>query len=167
MEIATAPVAGHAPHAQPTRLDRWGIALSGLCAIHCFLTPILLITAPVVGRVWSAPWVHAVVAAAVLPLAGWVLARGFRHHRKLWIAVAASLGMLLILGGLIAPWFASNPVGPVDASHAEGCCTKVVRDDEGRWDVDVTAGAILTALGSLGLIAAHLGNLRHTACRGC
>ena len=166
MEAITVSHGAHASELRPGRFDRLGKAVSGLCAVHCFLTPFLLISAPVVGRVWSAPWVHAVVASAVLPLAAWVLFRGFRHHRKMWIAVAATLGILLILGGLVAPLMAA-PQNLTTGHHEEGCCTTVQVDEAGRVDVDVTWGAILTALGSLGLIAAHVGNLRHTSCSGC
>lgn len=67
-----------------SRADRAGVIASVLCAIHCAITPFLLILAPAFGGIWSHPLSHWIAAAFVVPLAAWMVMRKFRTHRKHW-----------------------------------------------------------------------------------
>jgi hypothetical protein len=89
---------GHA-HA---RLDRLGIWLSAICAVHCAVVPIVLIIFPV----WS--WVHwsrimdviVLSIAAVFGLGGCVLS--LRHHRDATPLRLVVAGLLLNATGRFA-----------------------------------------------------------------
>ncbi|MEM8737129.1 MAG: MerC domain-containing protein [Planctomycetota bacterium] len=87
----------------PGRWDRLGIVVSLGCAVHCLAAPFLLLLLPTLGSVWSHPAAHWVLAALVLPLAGVVIWRGYRLHRKRSALVAAGLGGALLIVGLILP----------------------------------------------------------------
>ena len=76
----------HAPN-QWFEPDRVGVFASVLCAIHCALTPILLLMLPTFGRVWSHPASHWGMALFVVPVAAFTLTRGFRRHRRRWPSV--------------------------------------------------------------------------------
>jgi hypothetical protein len=91
-------------------LDRIGISASLLCAIHCIAAPFLLLLLPTAGSVWSHPAVHWVLAVLVVPLALWVLFKGYQKHGNRLTLIAATAGALLILAGLISPMVHSEPV---------------------------------------------------------
>ncbi len=82
------------------RLSAAGTGLSLLCAIHCFLTAVLLALAPVLGTlalfdesVEEVLIVVAVIVAAV------VLAAGFRKHRRRKVLGLFVLAVVLIAIG--------------------------------------------------------------------
>jgi hypothetical protein len=64
--------------------DRVGVYASVLCAIHCALTPILLLMLPAFGRAWSHPASYWGMALFVVPVAAFTLAQGFKRHRRDW-----------------------------------------------------------------------------------
>ena len=175
--------------AEANWLDRIGISASLLCAIHCIAAPFLLLLLPAAGSVWSHPAVHWVLAVLVVPLALWVLLKGYRMHGNRLTLVAASAGALLILAGLISPMVHSDPVvefsvptlfgsdasalSPVaSVAHApdvaaactEACCPSISQDKEaGTSTISMPPGGLLTLLGSVLLVLAHTSNL--IACR--
>ncbi|MEM1083183.1 MAG: MerC domain-containing protein [Verrucomicrobiota bacterium] len=154
---------GTAPFPRTDRIDRLGVAASILCAIHCALAPLLLLAAPVFGRAWANPASHWIIALLVIPLAGFSLFHG-RRLSPTWVKWAGALGIAAILGGAALPYVeASEPVG--DAACADTCCPSVSTSEEGRKVISIPPASIVTTLGGLFLISAHVGNLR--ACRQC
>lgn len=173
---------------QRSWLDRVGIGASLLCAVHCLAAPFLLLLLPAAGSVWSHPAVHWVLAILVVPLALWVLYNGYRKHGNRLTLVAATLGALLILAGLISPMIHSDPVveftvptlmgqsvgstasiAPVEHNAeaptcTEACCPSITQDAEtGASTIAMPPGGLLTLLGSVLLVMAHTSNL--IACR--
>ena len=183
--------------------DRIGVATSILCAIHCALAPILLIFLPTFGKIWAHPASHALVAIFIVPLAGFSLLKGYRKHRKRWIVVSASVGIVFVLFGATLPAFSKvdNPVSglvneptngaepskveacesscdescesscegcaseamdePTDTeSCVDGCCPSIQVSESGETSLHIPPAAIITTLGGVFLIAAHVGNLR-------
>ncbi len=128
-------------HGEPQWLDRVGITLSALCAIHCALTPILVAVAPLL---FTAEFEFR-TKALLLALAGIALGWGFITHRSvrpmLWLGVA-----LVAFG--IAEWL----------GHAEQHAGHVVAHGSSAWlEIGVTV------LASAALIMAHVANTQ--ACR--
>ncbi len=107
------------------RGDRCGVILSVVCAIHCAVTPLILLAAPAFGRVWSHPASHWLVAVFVVPLAVFMVTKGYRRHRRKWIVASGVFGIALVLAGAAAPslargaeTFASVPTAPAEAPRA-------------------------------------------------
>lgn len=130
----------HSEHEQFTeKTDRWnkvGIFLSGICALHCLLTPILLLALPVLGGFFENSWIHILLALGVLPVGLFAFWTGFQHHRKSSILGLGLLGMTFIISAAFVPheWVEWN-------------------------EIDV-----VTILGSLSLIIAHVLNQRACQC---
>lgn len=76
---------------------------SAACAVHCLAAPLLLLFVPVLGGWWSHPAAHWLLAGLVLPLAGWVVLRGYQKHRRRVALVAVALGGGLVLAGAVLP----------------------------------------------------------------
>ncbi len=146
------------------RGDRIGIVASVLCAIHCALTPVLLLVLPGFGRVWAHPAAHWAAALFVVPLAAWMLARGFARHRRKWVVAAGIGGIAFVLLGAAAPSLVPEPATAA-AACADSCCPSLQVDEEGKRHLQIPAASILTTLGGLLLVTGHIGNL--CRCRCC
>jgi hypothetical protein len=97
-----APVHTHA------KLDRLGIWLSAICAVHCMVVPIVLIFFPVMSWIHWSRIMDAIVlgVAAVFGLGGCLL--GLRHHHDM-------IPLGLVLAGLVlnaTGRFAAASLGP-------------------------------------------------------
>ena len=151
--------------------DQIGCWASSACAVHCLVSPFIFLALPAFGKIWAHPASHALMALAVIPLALTVLLQGYRRHRKTWILAAASIGIALILTGSVLPYIGPEASAAAEAEMAAddgacaSCCPSVVTDDAGSMTMKLPPAAIVTMLGSVCLIAAHLGN--RWSCRGC
>ncbi|MFC6438748.1 MerC domain-containing protein [Bowmanella sp. JS7-9] len=78
-------------------LDRFGIWISSLCALHCLLLPVLLPILPLIGAsIFAEVWFERTILTLSLLVGSWALISGYsRFHRQ-----AYPLGLLLA-GGLI------------------------------------------------------------------
>lgn len=82
--------------------DRIGISASLICLIHCLVTPLTVMTIPLIGREFDHEIFHWAVAALVVPVAIWALWRGYqshRHRRVLWLGVS---GLMAVAAALIS-----------------------------------------------------------------
>ena len=149
-------------------LDRAGIIASVGCAIHCMLAPALLVIAPSLGGWWVHPGTHLAIAVFVLPVAASALWRGFGAHGKRWIIGVGALGMLLVVIGVVLPWAApSGASAATESAACRDCCPTIVHNaSTGASSLRIPPASIVTILGGLALIIAHIGNLR-CACGRC
>ncbi len=151
-------------------LDRTGVCASVGCAVHCMIAPLLLLAAPAFGGIWVHPVSHLAIAALVLPVAAFALRRGYRAHGRRWILGVGALGMALVLLGAVWPlWFAgAHAAGDAAAGCAtcHDCCPSLTVDEAtGAWSLRVPPASVITLLGGIALVTAHLGNLR--CCAAC
>lgn len=82
--------------------DASAIVLSTLCLIHCLALPLLATALPLFG-VWAEEeWVHVVLVAIALPLAGLALWRAHRRRRlPVALRALAAAGLLGLLAGAL------------------------------------------------------------------
>ena len=159
--------------------DRFGAIAAAACAVHCALTPLILIFLPAIGGAWASPEVHWITAAISLPLAGWILFRGLRRNPSRWIATCAVLGMIGVIVGLILPEIdtsnlafahAPEPVEEVAAASScescASCCPSVEVAEDGEITAHIPPASATTFAGGLLLCTAHIGNLARRK-RGC
>ncbi|MEM1028121.1 MAG: MerC domain-containing protein [Planctomycetota bacterium] len=176
-----------------SRWDRLGIIASLACVVHCLAAPFLLLLLPTLGSMWSHPAAHWVLAALVLPLAGVVVWRGYRLHRKRLALIAVGLGAVLIVAGLVLPalpaeggtsasaastasaesfefGLVSHGIGEGGTAGAEptcteSCCPSLTQDPEtGSLAMSIPPAGIVTLVGSVLLVFAHGINLWGCRC---
>lgn len=85
-----------------TRLDRVGLSLSGLCAVHCLLLPLLLAALPLTAAHALHDWMHPALVLVAAPVGATALRSGLRVHGSRGIAAWIGVGLVLVLGAL--PW---------------------------------------------------------------
>ncbi|MBP84899.1 MAG: hypothetical protein CMO61_13725 [Verrucomicrobiales bacterium] len=96
------------PKLKKINADRIGVVASTLCAIHCAVTPPLLLLLPAFGEVWAHPATHWGMALLVVPIAIAMIISGYRQHRRKWIVAVGSLGVSLVLIGAALPYLQSS-----------------------------------------------------------
>lgn len=122
--------------------DRLGMALSVICAVHCLVTPLVLLSVPMLTRYYLVhPFVHWILAILIVPVGVISFLHGYRHHKRVIVLVMGLPGLIIIstvpvlthqmFPTLVPPYFET----------------------------------VMMTIGSLLLIAAHWINLR--ACRHC
>lgn len=118
--------------------DRIGIVASGLCFVHCVLTPVIVSLLAVGAHYFpSEERIHRVLALSVAALGGVAIFFGFSRHRRFRVVVLMSVGLCLIFAGA---YFGSRL-----PSHL--------------------AEVAVTMAGSCFMISGHF--LNHTFCRNC
>jgi hypothetical protein len=113
--------------------DRFGIALSGLCAVHCLVLPFILPFVGFFAALAESEWTHVFLAIGVVPTVVFAAARGYRRHGKREILWLLGVGALAVVAALGVGEFAGD----------------------GRLE------AAFTTCGSALLIAGHWKNHRH------
>lgn len=93
------------PLTAPARLDRLGIGIGLLCAVHCLVTPLLLVALPaVVLPLAESPLVEWGLIAVSLLLGIVAIGRlGLRSHRRIHPLLLFSGGALLLVGSRFVP----------------------------------------------------------------
>ena len=85
------------------RLDRAGIFLSGLCAVHC-LASIAIVSALGIGGQWLlSPAIHRWGLVVACLIAGVAIGWGALRHRQRTPFVVAMTGLTFMGGALAAP----------------------------------------------------------------
>lgn len=85
------------------RLDAIGIALSGLCAVHCLAMPLLLTSGVLMIPDRGTPYdpSHLILFTLAGPVSLFALWRGYRHHRALLPLLLGVVGVVLLSLGLL------------------------------------------------------------------
>jgi hypothetical protein len=128
------PVSG-TDSASQTLMDRIGIALSGLCMVHCLVLPMLVPFLTTLSVFAESEMTHFVLAALIVPTVAFSAWSGYSKHGKSIIVCLLASGTLAVVIAMFAgEHFSSEPL---------------------------EAG--MTTLGSVLLIAGHWQNHKHRA----
>ena len=79
-------------------LDMVGISLSLACAIHCAFMPIAMILFPILTSSLMADEIfHQLMLLVILPTSGLSFLCGCKRHKKMFVALFATTGFLLLV----------------------------------------------------------------------
>jgi len=79
-----------------SRLDRLAMGLSGLCAVHCVATVVLLGLVASAGGMLGKPIVHEVGLSIAMIIGAVALGRGIREHGFLLPSAVGSIGLAIM-----------------------------------------------------------------------
>jgi hypothetical protein len=85
------------------RLDRLAIGLSGLCAVHCVATAVLLGLLSAAGGILGQPIIHEVGLTLAMLMGSFALGRGILQHGFLLPSAIGALGLGVMAGALSLP----------------------------------------------------------------
>ncbi len=103
-----------------TNFDRFAILLSGICAIHCIVLPVVASLAPLLaatihhGNILHEFWFHQFIIVFILPVSIFALVTGFRNHGQITPIVLGSIGLtILVFTALFAEYLISRQFLPL------------------------------------------------------
>lgn len=91
------------------RLDRIGIAISGLCAVHCVATVVLVSGLGLSGGLLASPEIHRVGLMLAVIIAAFTIGWNALQHRAFASLGIALVGLSFMASGLFVPH------GPMEA----------------------------------------------------
>lgn len=91
-----------------SRFDRWAIGLSGLCAVHCFASAVLVALAASAGGLLLNPLFHEVGLSIAILLGAIALGRGIWQHGYMLPSSVGGLGLGVMAGALTLPHDGGN-----------------------------------------------------------
>lgn len=115
--------------------DQIGMTVSSICFFHCMVTPIFLLTLPLVGEYLDSPIFHILIFLMVVPIGLYAFLQGYRHHQTKMVLILGIPGLLIVGLGAFLP-----------ASLVPGFSREII-----------------TLIGSILLITAH--SINRKACR--
>lgn len=178
--------AGFLKSIQGSFFDHLAISMAALCAVHCLVTPILLIALPIIATTfWVDTNFHLWLLFLVVPCTGLALWSGYKRHRDRVVVSFAVAGIAVLVATVVLEkgWLtAGAPVevataSTEEATHAScgGCCS-APSPPTGEGDSAALAGyalsgftwhALLNSLGGLLLVIGHSRNFILCRKAGC
>ena len=92
------------------RLDRLAMGLSGLCAVHCVVTAVLLGLLASAGGFLGQPIIHEVGLTLAMIIGAFALGRGILEHGFMLPSAIGALGLGVMAGALSLPHDGREPV---------------------------------------------------------
>ena len=83
-----------------TRIDRFAMAISGLCLVHCLATSVLLALLSAAGGMLGAPIIHEVGLTLAMIMGAIALGRGILEHGYSMPSAVGGLGLGVMAGAL-------------------------------------------------------------------
>lgn len=81
-------------------MDRFGVLLSGLCAVHCILGIVLVGVLGLGGQFLLAPEIHEIGLALAVAIGAISLGFGVLRHRRIEPLILGGVGLLLMTAAL-------------------------------------------------------------------
>lgn len=141
-------------------LDHLAIGMAAVCAVHCLLTPILVIALPIIATSFFVHQdFHLWMIALVLPTTSFAVFIGCRKHKDRWVAALSAIGLSILVFALVHERMhhAAHTEAPVAAAtHSCESCSRNLSEEP----IPMHAGAWFNTIGGLLLASAHLRNFR-------
>jgi hypothetical protein len=94
----------HGARAMPLgKIDRFAIALSGMCLVHCLATAVLLGLLASAGGFLGSPVIHEVGLTMAMILGAVALGKGIYEHGYMMPSAVGGLGLGVMAGALSLP----------------------------------------------------------------
>ncbi len=82
-------------------LDKTAVALAVICGIHCLVTPILLVSLPLLATTfWVDENFHLWMLLLVIPTTALAMGSGCRRHKDKWVIALAAVGISFLIVAL-------------------------------------------------------------------
>ena len=139
-------------------LDHFAIGMAAICAMHCLLTPILIMVLPIVATSFLVHQdFHLWIIFLVLPTTTFAVFMGCRNHKDRAVLALSAIGLSVLLFALIHEQMYYS--GEEDLVAYSTNCETCERDTTAEL-IPMQAGVWLNAIGGLLLASAHVRNFR-------
>ncbi|MDA0750833.1 MAG: MerC domain-containing protein [Verrucomicrobia bacterium] len=133
-------------------LDSLAIGMSLLCAMHCLLTPVLIVFLPILATTfWVHENFHMWMVLFVVPTTSAAVFMGCRKHKDKAVLILSMLGMALLVSVASYEVFFHSELGLQETAHCPHCAVK------GQGSI-FTPSTLLNVMGGMLLASAHVRN---------
>ena len=138
-------------------LDTLAVGMSVTCAVHCLLTPVLIIVLPMLATtVWVQYDFHLWMMLLVVPTSGTAVLLGCRKHKDKTVLVLSLLGLgLLVFVAVSEVVLFADTSSPASAACPHCSTTECLETESGPR---ISSGLMLNLLGAVLLCSAHVRN---------
>jgi hypothetical protein len=159
--MSCSPTTAHKNHGF---LDHVAMGMAAVCAVHCLLTPILVMALPIIATSFFVHKdFHLWMILLVLPTTGFAIFMGCRKHKDKWVATLSAIGVSILIAALVNERMQasaqSGEHAAVEAHHCEHCATAAEAAAAGE-PIPMHSGAWFNTFGGLILASAHFRNFR-------
>ena len=139
-------------------LDHLAVGMAAVCAIHCLLTPILIMALPIIATSFFVHQdFHLWMIFLVLPTTIFAVFMGCRNHKDRVVLALSAIGLSVLLFALIQErvCYSSEEDFAVSSTDCETCARDISAEP-----IPMRAGVWLNAIGGVFLASAHVRNFR-------
>ncbi len=142
-------------------LDSMAVSMSVICAIHCLVTPLIIVLLPIVATTfWVNSNFHLWMMLLVIPTTTVAVFQGCKKHKNKSIILLSVAGLSLLFGAALYETIIHNSSEIV---HCNSCLV-----DTGRPSFSLLTG--VNIIGGILLATAHIKNFilcRKDNCQSC
>jgi hypothetical protein len=151
-------------------LDTLAVSMSALCAVHCLITPLLLIAFPLLATTfWVHQDFHLWMVFLVIPTTSVAMFLGCRKHKDKLMLLLSALGMgALVFAALYESFFMAAPVEAAEVAHCALCASQADPAEMQTQGSSHASTLYINLAGGLLLASAHVRNFlfcRRASCR--
>jgi uncharacterized membrane protein HdeD (DUF308 family) len=129
-------------------LDRLGMGLAMVCAVHCLLTPVLVVCLPIIATTfWTDSNFHIWMLLLVVPLTILSMFIGCGKHKNRSVITFFIFGILFLTSGIVYGFFHGHSCNDCHSFLSSGLFPH-------GWE------SFLTTIGGFSLVVAHILNFR-------
>lgn len=133
-------------------LDSLAIGMSLICAVHCMVTPVLMVLLPVLATTfWAHKDFHMWMLLLVLPTTTTAIFLGCRKHKDLAVAALSFLGMTLLVSVAMYESLFHSTLVQNEHDHCIYCAQRELGDI-------FNTTTLVNILGAVFLTSAHARN---------
>lgn len=146
-------------------LDKLAASMAILCAIHCVVTPLLIVILPIVSTTFFVHEdFHLWMLLLVLPTTTFAVFMGFRKHKDRWVACFGAIGLSILLFAVVHEQRNAglDTADSGSVPHCENCARDLAEEP-----IPMNAVAWFNGLGGFFLAGAHVRNYRLCRKKGC
>lgn len=133
-------------------LDSCAVGMSLICAIHCMITPVLLLLLPILASTfWTHRDFHLWMLFLVLPTTLTAILIGYRKHNDKTVLALGLFGLMLLIGvaGYESFFHSTSVKESLGCSHCSHCSLRGHNLHTSTW---------LNLVGTVFLISSHIRN---------
>lgn len=139
-------------------VDKLAIGMAGVCAVHCLLTPVLVVLLPIVATSFFVHKdFHLWMLFGVLPTTTFAVFMGCRKHKDRWVLLLSAVGLCLLVSVVVSERMHNASHGA--AAGGEPHCEDCVRDFS-ESPLPQEKAAWVNTVGGFFLVGAHVRNFR-------
>ncbi|WOO41229.1 MerC domain-containing protein [Rubellicoccus peritrichatus] len=133
-------------------LDSLAISISMICAVHCLLTPILVVALPILATTfWVHEDFHMWMILLVVPTTSVAVFMGCRKHKDKAVFILSIIGLSLLVSIAIYETVFHSGLALQEQAHCANCAE--ISDGS-----PLTASIFVNVLGGILLASAHARN---------